>query len=78
VGDEFELRGVPYVQYFTQGYALHAAYWHNDFGRPRSHGCINLSPRDAQWLFEWTDPPVPSAWHGAMSLHHGTLVSVHP
>jgi hypothetical protein len=78
VGDEFDLRDVPYVQYFTQGYALHAAYWHDDFGRPRSHGCINLAPFDAQWLFEWTDPPVPPAWHGAMTLHDGTLVSVHP
>ena len=78
VGDAFDLRDVPYVQYFTDGYALHAAYWHNSFGKPRSHGCINLSPRDAMWLFEWTDPPVPAAWHGAMSLREGTLVSVHP
>jgi hypothetical protein len=78
VGDEFDLRDVPYVQYFTEGYALHAAYWHDGFGRPRSHGCINLSPLDAQWLFEWTDPPVPEAWHGGMSLHGGTLINIHP
>jgi hypothetical protein len=78
VGGEFDLRDVPYVQYFTQGYALHAAYWHDAFGTPRSHGCINLSPLDARWLFGWTDPPVPSAWHGAMSLRDGTLVSIHP
>jgi lipoprotein-anchoring transpeptidase ErfK/SrfK len=78
VGDEFDLRDVPYVQYFTEGYALHAAYWHDAFGTPRSHGCINLSPLDARWLFEWTDPPVPKEWHGAMSLREGTLVSVHP
>jgi hypothetical protein len=78
VGEEFDLRDVPYVQYFTQGYALHAAYWHDAFGTPRSHGCINLSPLDARWLFGWTDPPVPSAWHGAMSLRDGTLVSIHP
>ena len=77
VGDEFDLRDVPYVQYFTEGYALHAAYWHDGFGLPRSHGCINLSPLDARWLFGWTDPPVPAAWHGAMSLR-GTLVSIHP
>jgi hypothetical protein len=77
-GDEFDLREVPYVQYFTEGYALHAAYWHNAFGIPKSHGCINLSPRDAQWLFEWTDPPVPRGWHGAMSLKNGTLVYIHP
>lgn len=78
VGDEFDLREVPYVQYFTEGYALHAAYWHDSFGRPRSHGCINLSPIDARWLFSWTDPPVHEGWHGAMSLHEGTLVHVHP
>jgi hypothetical protein len=77
VGDEFDLRDVPYVQYFTEGYALHAAYWHDGFGLPRSHGCINVSPLDARWLFGWTDPPVPAAWHGAMSLR-GTLVSIHP
>jgi lipoprotein-anchoring transpeptidase ErfK/SrfK len=78
VGDEFDLREVPYVQYFTEGYAFHAAYWHDSFGRPRSHGCINLSPIDAQWLFGWTDPPVPEDWHGALSLREGTLVHVHP
>lgn len=77
-GDEFDLRDVPYVQYFKEGYALHGAYWHDRFGTPRSHGCINLSPQDAQWLFEWTDPHVPPAWHGAMSLREGTLVSIHP
>jgi hypothetical protein len=78
VGDEFDLRDVPYVQYFTAGYALHAAYWHDAFGSPRSHGCINLSPIDAAWLFEWTDPPVPERWHGALSLREGTLVYIHP
>jgi hypothetical protein len=78
LGDEFDLRDVPYVQYFREGYALHAAYWHDSFGKPRSHGCINVSPADARWLFHWTDPPVPPAWHGAMSLRNGTLVYVHP
>ena len=78
LGDEFDLRDVPYVQYFTEGYALHAAYWHESFGRPRSHGCVNLSPVDARWLFQWTDPPVPENWHGAMSLREGTLVYIHP
>ncbi len=54
--DSYELHDVPYIQYFHEGYALHGAFWHDDFGRPRSHGCINLAPTDAAWLFEWTDP----------------------
>ena len=77
-GDEFDLRDVPYVQYFTEGYALHGAYWHDDFGRPRSHGCVNLAPSDAAWLFRWTDPEVPKGWHAALSLKKGTVVYIHP
>lgn len=78
VGDEFDLRDVPFVQYFHEGYALHAAYWHDDFGTPRSHGCVNMSPVDAAWLFGFTTPDVPSGWHAALSLKKGTLVYTHP
>lgn len=78
VGDEFDLRDVPFVQYFTEGYALHAAYWHDDFGTPRSHGCVNLAPRDAAWLFEWTTPDVPKEWHAGLALRGGTIVYTHP
>lgn len=80
VGEEFELRDVPYVQYFTEGYALHAAYWHDVFGRPKSHGCINLAPEDARRLFFWTGPDVPAGWHGASAgtnAKTGTVVFVH-
>jgi len=74
----FELRDVPYVQYFESGYALHAAYWHDAFGTARSHGCVNLSPIDAQRLFFWTDPPVPDGWHGvSVPTGEGTMVVVH-
>jgi hypothetical protein len=76
--DEFDFRDVPFVQYFTEGYALHAAYWHDEFGTPRSHGCVNLAPKDAAWLFGWTDPKVPEGWHAALSLRRGTLVFTHP
>ncbi len=48
-------------------FALHAAYWHDRFGEPKSGGCVNLSPRDARRLFEWTDPVVPETWHGVRS-----------
>lgn len=76
--DRFDLRDVPYVQYFHEGYALHAAYWHDDFGRPKSHGCVNLHPTDAAWLFGWTTPDVPEGFHGAMTLKSGTVVYIHP
>ena len=77
-GHEFDLRDVPWVQYFTEGYALHAAYWHDDFGRPRSHGCVNLSPLDARWLFHFTSPSVPQSWHGVVASGEATIVNVHP
>ena len=75
--DAFDLHDVPYVQYFHKGYALHGAYWHDAFGRARSHGCVNLAPADAAWLFEFTDPPVPEEWHGASNPRGGTLVYIH-
>ncbi|GAC1394702.1 MAG: hypothetical protein NVSMB47_04030 [Polyangiales bacterium] len=79
VGEEFSLRDVPYVQYFETGYAIHGAYWHDGFGEPRSHGCINLAELDAQFLFGWTGPEVPEAWHAAMArpLATGTPIWIH-
>lgn len=77
VGEEFELRDVPYVQYFQDGFALHGAYWHDRFGRPKSHGCINLAPEDARRLFFWTEPSVPPGWHGARESLTGTIVFIH-
>jgi lipoprotein-anchoring transpeptidase ErfK/SrfK len=76
----YQLRDVPYIQYFESGYALHAAYWHDVFGTPRSHGCVNLSPVDAHRLFLWTDPPVPDGWHAINTgeeMGEGTTVIVH-
>ncbi|NUP04819.1 MAG: L,D-transpeptidase [Polyangiaceae bacterium] len=78
VGEEFELRDVPYVQYFEEGFALHGAYWHDSFGTPKSHGCINLAPEDARRLFHWTEPHVPAGWHGAAKSLTGTVLFVHP
>jgi lipoprotein-anchoring transpeptidase ErfK/SrfK len=77
VGEEFELRDVPYVQYFEDGYALHGAYWHDRFGVPKSHGCINLTPEDARRLFYFTGPEVPRGWHGRLLPLKGTVVFVH-
>ncbi len=78
VGEEFELRDVPYVQYFKEGFALHGAYWHDRLGTPKSHGCVNLAPEDARRLFFWTEPSVPPGWHGAMKSLTGTVVFIHP
>lgn len=76
--DSFNLHDVPFVQYFHKGYALHGTYWHDDFGKARSHGCVNLAPADAAWLFEWTDPVVPPEWHGVLNKERGTVVYVRP
>ncbi|MDC3962640.1 L,D-transpeptidase [Polyangium jinanense] len=61
----FWIADVPWVQYFRNPFAIHAAYWHEDFGSPKSGGCINLSPEDASIVFAWTDPPVPEGWSSA-------------
>ena len=59
----YEVEEVPWTLYYHGGYALHGAYWHTDFGKVRSHGCTNISPVDARWLYYWSDPKVPPAWH---------------
>jgi len=59
-GGGFDLPGVPWVSYFTSnGIAFHGAYWHNNFGVPHSHGCINMTPQAANWVYRWTTPTVP-------------------
>jgi lipoprotein-anchoring transpeptidase ErfK/SrfK len=52
-GPGYYLPAVPYVMYFHEGYGLHGTYWHNNFGTPMSHGCVNLRTEDAAWLFAW-------------------------
>lgn len=57
--DGYDLPGVPWVMYFTEaGLSLHGTFWHNDFGHPKSHGCVNLTPSAAKWLFRWSAPVV--------------------
>ena len=56
--DSYDLPGVPWVGYFNGGIALHGTYWHNDFGQPWSHGCINLLAQDAKWFYRWSTPAV--------------------
>jgi lipoprotein-anchoring transpeptidase ErfK/SrfK len=84
-GDEAEhayrYDDVPYVQYLVGGIAIHAAFWHEGFGMPRSHGCINVSPRDAQRVFNYTLPAMPEGWHGVnpgrAGIGQGSLVVIH-
>lgn len=80
VGDDdaYSVEDVPWVQYIHQNIALHAAFWHSAFGSPKSHGCINLSPADARWLFNWTDPPLPDKWHAVAATKNnpGTQVFI--
>jgi lipoprotein-anchoring transpeptidase ErfK/SrfK len=53
----YDLPGVPWNSYITEdGIAFHGTYWHNNFGHPRSHGCINLTPQAAKWVYLWTNP----------------------
>jgi lipoprotein-anchoring transpeptidase ErfK/SrfK len=62
-GPGYYLPDVPYTMYFYKGYALHGTYWHNNFGTPMSHGCVNLSIPDAAWLYDFS--------------YEGTVVNVH-
>ena len=59
---KWDMPDVPFAMTFREYYALHGAYWHDSFGKRRSHGCINLSPRDARFLFGWTLPALPPGW----------------
>ena len=62
-GPGYYLPNVPYAMYFHKGYGLHGTYWHNNFGTPMSHGCVNLRTSDAEWLYNWASV--------------GTVVNVH-
>ena len=75
----YSIEDVPWTMYFREGLALHAAFWHERYGEARSHGCINLSPADAHYLFDWTLPEVPDAWHGSFASRErpGTRVVIH-
>lgn len=53
IGPGYDLPGVPWVMYFYGAYAIHGAYWHNNFGMPMSHGCVNMRSSDAQMLYNW-------------------------
>jgi lipoprotein-anchoring transpeptidase ErfK/SrfK len=73
--DAYELPGVPWTMAFHKdGYALHGSYWHDNFGRTMSHGCVNMRNVDALWLFRWSDPVYDTKdWYAAGV---GTLINI--
>ena len=60
--EPYDVDRVPYALYFHKNEALHGTYWHDRFGAPASHGCVNLSLADARWLFKWSPPHLPENW----------------
>jgi lipoprotein-anchoring transpeptidase ErfK/SrfK len=84
LGDEdaeshYSIEDVPYVQFFAKGVALHGAFWHHSFGSAHSHGCVNLAPVDARWLFDFTGPHLPDGWSAVLpapAVDPGTVVRV--
>jgi len=75
--DRYFVEDVPWHMYFYKSFGIHTAYWHDFFGLPNSHGCVNVSPKDALWLFEWTSPQSRSNWQKASQADPGTWVWVH-
>jgi hypothetical protein len=72
----YDLPGVPWVCYINEaGVAFHGTYWHNNYGRPRSHGCINLTSQAAKWIYRWTVPEVPANEQRVWE-NYGTQVDV--
>ncbi len=76
--EAYSIEDVAWTMYFSGNYALHAAFWHDRFGSVRSHGCVNLPPADAHWLFRWVTPVLPAEWHGVQATRNdpGTWVFI--
>lgn len=76
--DYYYLEDVPWQMYFYKNFAIHAAYWHDYFGIRQSHGCINVAPADAKWLFDWTQPRAgKDDWTFSGKNTPGTWVRIH-
>lgn len=64
----YQVQEVPWTLYFHGNYAMHGAYWHDVFGHTRSHGCVNVPPADARWLFYWSKPHLPRGWTASLRM----------
>lgn len=81
--DYYNLPNVPYTMFYyndevskSRGFSLHGAYWHNNFGYPMSHGCVNIRPDDAEKLYNWADPVTEGTTTYATAETPGTIVTV--
>lgn len=79
LGTYYYLPNVPYTMYFHNGFGIHGTYWHNNFGHPMSHGCVNMRTPDAEMIFNWSDPQIASTQHTFRPTkdNPGTRVVVH-
>lgn len=76
-GAYYDLMGVPWDTYITEnGVAFHGTFWHNDYGTPHSHGCINMTPEDARTIYRWTLPQVPPTKRFLYQPGQGTSVQI--
>lgn len=81
--DAYDLPNVPYTMFFSnaevpasEGFSIHGAYWHNNFGHPMSHGCVNMRPDDAKMLYDWADPATTGYTTHITQKNPGTQVSI--
>lgn len=84
IGTFYDLPNVPYTMYFSnseipksRGYGIHGAYWHNNFGHPMSHGCINMAIADSKTLYEWANPPSIAYTTYVDKDHPGTPITIY-
>ncbi|HVH41286.1 MAG TPA: L,D-transpeptidase, partial [Labilithrix sp.] len=79
VDHHYAIEDVPWVQFFDKAIGLHGAFWHRDFGRVHSHGCVNMAPLDARWVFAFTTPHLPLGWTAVLpsKVEQGAVVRVH-
>lgn len=82
--DFYDLPNVPYVMFFSgsgisegRGFSLHGTYWHNNFGHPMSHGCVNMRISDAQKLYDWINPPTNGFTTRADDNNPGTKITIY-
>jgi lipoprotein-anchoring transpeptidase ErfK/SrfK len=75
----YSIEDVPYIMYFHKSYATHGAFWHRNYGTQMSHGCVNLAPLDAKWVFFYANPQIPQGFHGNWSTEKdpGSMVVIH-